>query len=128
MVPEELHQLATGQNCTPAVVMHRRIRMVRKFRRLSQEHLANRTGINAATISAYERFRFPPANHLRLICDALGVSADFLIGRQPHVDQDRDQCAPISHPHAATLVAMRITNMDGKPIWEKIPKKLFSKS
>ena len=120
-------QVATGRNCTPIRIIHRRIQLVRRFRGISIEQLASRTRMSVFMISAIEKFKFPTAPQLRFIADALGVSTDFLLGRQVHPIQDRDQSQPITAPNEAVLVALRVTKMDGSPIWQKDPDTYFAK-
>jgi transcriptional regulator with XRE-family HTH domain len=60
-----------------------RLRKIRKRRRLTQVEAALRTGINNMTLSHYEAGRREPTiGNLRLICDGLEVSADWMIGRK----------------------------------------------
>ncbi len=50
-------------------------------RDMTQENLAEMTGISAATISRYLNDRMEPkASQLRKMAVALGVSADYLLG------------------------------------------------
>ena len=59
-----------------------RLRMARDLRSLSQGDLAKRTGFAQPSISAFEGGKQKPSyeNLIRLV-DALGVSADYLMGR-----------------------------------------------
>lgn len=116
---DEFYKVATGQNCTPVHVVCGRIQMVRRFRGLTPDELGKRVHSSGPAIRLYEKGHMPSLGLTRAIADALGVSIDFLSGRQAHPDQDRDLVQPISHPNAAALVAVRRTNMDGSPIWEK---------
>jgi transcriptional regulator with XRE-family HTH domain len=57
-----------------------RIKDLRKQKNLSQSELADKVGISYAQIGRYEtKGAQPPAETLKLIADALGVSPDFLI-------------------------------------------------
>lgn len=59
-----------------------RIREARKERGMTAASLAEKTGQDAPTISRWENDRREPdANHLRVLCDALGVTADYLLER-----------------------------------------------
>lgn len=57
-----------------------RLRRLREDRQLSQQDLANLTGIHLGQISRYERaIILPSAETAVLLCRALRVSADFLL-------------------------------------------------
>lgn len=57
-----------------------RIKDLRKQKNLSQSELADKVGISYAQIGRYEtKGAQPPAETLKKIADALGVSPDFLI-------------------------------------------------
>jgi transcriptional regulator with XRE-family HTH domain len=57
-----------------------RIKDLRKQKNLSQSELADKVGISYAQIGRYEtKGAQPPAETLKQIADALGVSPDFLI-------------------------------------------------
>lgn len=57
-----------------------RIKDLRKQKNLSQSELADKVGISYAQIGRYEtKGAQPPAETLKLIADAPGVSPDFLI-------------------------------------------------
>ena len=57
-----------------------RIRLIRQQKNISQNELAKSAGINARSLSRYELgSSIPPANALKAIADALGVSADALL-------------------------------------------------
>jgi transcriptional regulator with XRE-family HTH domain len=59
-----------------------RLAQVRAKRELTQAALAEKAGLTAAAISHFETgFRFPTAQTLTKLADALGVSVDFLLGR-----------------------------------------------
>jgi transcriptional regulator with XRE-family HTH domain len=59
-----------------------RFREWRLKRGISQDELARKAHVPSASVSHFERgIRFPNAETLRRIADALGVSADFLLGR-----------------------------------------------
>lgn len=58
-----------------------RIRHYRKVLNLSQTDLAEKAGVNIKSLSRYENgASIPPADVLKKIADALGVSADALLG------------------------------------------------
>ena len=57
-----------------------RIRLIRQQKSISQNELAKAAGINVKSLSRYELgASIPPANALKAIADALGVSADALL-------------------------------------------------
>lgn len=57
-----------------------RIRLYRQQKSLSQAELAERSGVNNKSLSRYELdTSVPPADALKAIADALGVSADALL-------------------------------------------------
>ena len=57
-----------------------RIRLYRQQKNLSQAELAERSGVNNKSLSRYELdTSIPPADALKAIADALGVSADSLL-------------------------------------------------
>jgi transcriptional regulator with XRE-family HTH domain len=59
-----------------------RLRAIRAHKGWSQNQLAQRSGIDPSRIARYEKDGAEPTAHnLRLICDALDVTADFLLGR-----------------------------------------------
>lgn len=59
------------------------VRNARLKKNLSQMRLAELIGVNKQTISQYERgVRFPTKENLNALCDALGVSSDYLLGRE----------------------------------------------
>lgn len=59
-----------------------RFREWRLKRGVSQEELARKAHVPTASVSHFERgIRFPNAETLRRLADALGVSADYLLGR-----------------------------------------------
>ena len=58
-----------------------RIRLLRKSQRMSQTQLAERVGITQEYLSELERaLKKPSIPVLEKLCDALGCSADFLLG------------------------------------------------
>lgn len=59
-----------------------RLREWRRRRSFTQEELARRAEIPTISVSHFETgHRFPNAESLRRLADALGVSADYLLGR-----------------------------------------------
>ena len=59
-----------------------RLRLVREFRRLSQNELASRSGVNVSQINRYEKDGTKPSGRaLAQLADALDFTTDFLLGR-----------------------------------------------
>jgi transcriptional regulator with XRE-family HTH domain len=59
-----------------------RLRQWRRKRGFTQEELAKRAEVPTISVSHFETgHRFPNAESLRRLADALGVSADYLLGR-----------------------------------------------
>lgn len=59
-----------------------RLRNARKSRGLSQADLAQRAGLEPSAVSHFEAGRRQPSFHnLRKLADALGVTTDYLLGR-----------------------------------------------
>ena len=65
-------------------IFEERLFVTRRRRQLSQEQLAEKTGLFKTDISKYERgTSMPTVARLMRLADALDVSTDFLLGRQP---------------------------------------------
>jgi len=57
-----------------------RIRFTRQQQKLSQAELASKANISSKSLSRYELgTSIPPADNLKAIANALGVSADYLL-------------------------------------------------
>jgi len=68
-----------------------RIRLTRQQKGLSQIELAEKSGINKKSLSRYELgASIPPADALKSIADALGVSADHLLSDDNIKIKDKD--------------------------------------
>lgn len=65
---------------------------MREKRGWSRAETARRVGLNVHTVASYfkGRARFPPADHVALIADALGTSVEFLVFGRSAVLTDRD--------------------------------------
>jgi len=60
-----------------------RLKAAREAKGLSQADLAERTGLQPSAVSHFETGRRAPSfDNLRILADALGVTTDFLLGRQ----------------------------------------------
>lgn len=73
-----------------------RLKEWRLKRGMSQEELARTAGVPLASVSHFETaHRFPNAETLRRLADALGVSADYLLGRvKDPVGEDLEAADP----------------------------------
>jgi transcriptional regulator with XRE-family HTH domain len=59
-----------------------RLASIRQVRGLSQSELAAKTGLEPSAVSHFETGRrLPSMGNLKVLCDALDISADYLIGR-----------------------------------------------
>ncbi|WP_031405327.1 helix-turn-helix domain-containing protein [Geobacillus vulcani] len=59
-----------------------RLRMLRKAKGLTQEELGRRVNVTKVSISGYENGnRTPDMDTLKALADVLGVSVDYLLGR-----------------------------------------------
>ena len=68
-----------------------RIRLYRQQRKLSQGELAQRSGVNNKSLSRYElNTSVPPADALKAIADALGVSTDSLLSDDNITIKDKE--------------------------------------
>ena len=68
-------------------IFAQRLSAARKFRRLSQEELAQKTQLKQSAISQFETGRRSPSfENLRRVADALEISADYLLGRSSFVE------------------------------------------
>jgi transcriptional regulator with XRE-family HTH domain len=61
--------------------MDKQLRLILAERKISQNKLSQLTGIPASTISLFVTgARKPSFDNLKKLCEALGVSADYLLG------------------------------------------------
>ena len=57
-----------------------KIRLTRQNKKMSQQELSEKSGVAYKSLSRYERgATIPPADAIKAIADALGVSTDFLL-------------------------------------------------
>ena len=74
----------------------KRISYIREDSDISQKQLAKMVGITEASMSRYENdIREPKAMIVARIADALGVSTDYLLGRE-EMKKENDSVYPIS--------------------------------
>lgn len=67
------------------VEMSRRLRKVLLYREMTSADLCRITGLGSGQISNYlNAHQCPRCDRLRLICDTLDVSADYLLGMSDH--------------------------------------------
>ena len=70
-----------GENVGKFNTFRERLRLARSRARLTQTELANKIGVSQVLISQYEMARSHPSfETLKLLAEALNVSADWLIG------------------------------------------------
>jgi transcriptional regulator with XRE-family HTH domain len=75
------------KNASPSEVFPERLRAARDQRRLSQDDLAKRAGLQSSAISHFETgTRKPSFDNLRRLADALDVTTDYLLGRVKETD------------------------------------------
>ncbi len=69
-----------------------RIRLARQKKGITQNELAVKSGINNKSISRYELgSSTPPADAIKAIADALGVSTDYLLSDKENITiKDKD--------------------------------------
>jgi len=68
-----------------------RIRLTRQQKKISQTELAEISGVNKKSLSRYELgTSIPPADALKQIADALGVSTDYLLSDDSVVIKDKE--------------------------------------
>lgn len=68
-----------------------RIRLIRQQKGLSQKELAEKALVNLKSLSRYELdSSIPPADVLKQIADALGVTSDMLLGDEETKITDKD--------------------------------------
>lgn len=68
-----------------------RIRLTRQQKKISQTELAEISGVNKKSLSRYELgTSIPPADALKSIADALGVSTDYLLSDDSVVIKDKE--------------------------------------
>jgi transcriptional regulator with XRE-family HTH domain len=66
----------------PSAIFPKRLKAARDLRGLSQDQLAERSGLQGSAISHFETGgRKPSFDNLKRLADALGVSTDYLLGR-----------------------------------------------
>ena len=99
---------------------------IRKSKNMTQEALAARVGISAATVSLYESdLRSPTAPVLFALCDALGITCDDLAD-EPRPKED----APASKDEFVSVVQrLPMVSGEGKDyiirqfeLWEQVSR------
>ncbi len=66
----------------PSTIFPGRLKTARDLRGLSQDQLAERSGLQSSAISHFETGgRKPSFDNLKRLADALGISTDYLLGR-----------------------------------------------
>ena len=89
-----------------AAVFKVRLQAARDRRKMSQQDLARKTGLQASSISHFETGgRRPSFDNLRRLADALNVSTDFLIGRTGEINTSEEKTADAIHRNLDKLSA-----------------------
>ena len=89
-------------------IFQERLLLARRRAGVSQGELAKRTEMYGSDISKMERGRMlPTAPRLRRLAEALGVSADFLLGLQDTAAAPSSIRPPENAPHEETPPATR---------------------
>ena len=89
-------------------IFQERLLLARRRAGVSQGELAKRTGMYASDISKMERGRMlPTAPRLRRLAEALGVSADYLLGLQEESQTAPSAAKPSEDTHAEQPPAKR---------------------
>lgn len=92
-----LQPISEGESQTPAMFLHKNIRLLRKKLNLSQEELALRVGLNRGNIASYENGTAEPriCNLLKL-SEVFGVSAIDLAHRDFSCVSNAEPCPQFS--------------------------------
>ena len=62
-----------------------RIKELREDKNLSQQQLANKTGLSSSSIARWELGQSEPtATAISVLCDFFGVTSDYLLGRNDY--------------------------------------------
>jgi len=86
----------------PSDLFPARLKAARELRQFSQADLAEKAGLPATSISHFEAgSRKPSFDNLRILADALKVTADYLLGRADQPDASGG--ANTLHRHAQKL-------------------------
>lgn len=64
------------------MILAKRLRELREEKGLSQQQLADKTGLSSSTIARWElKQSEPTATSISILCDFYGVTGDYLLGR-----------------------------------------------
>ncbi|MDT3427836.1 transcriptional regulator with XRE-family HTH domain [Paenibacillus forsythiae] len=81
-----------------------RLKYLRETLKLSQQHVADKTGISRGNISNYEKDRVSPAaDTLIAFCSFFAVSADWLLTGQEHIPKDEGKPEASPAPEADVI-------------------------
>jgi transcriptional regulator with XRE-family HTH domain len=98
-----------------------RLRAARELRKLAQDELARKTGLQPSAISHFETgTRKPSFDNLRKLADALEVTTDYLLGRVAHIGEHGD--ADRLHRHLDKL------SSDDRDLAEDLLKRLAQRA
>ena len=98
-------------------IFQERLLLARRRAGVSQGELAKRTKMYASDISKMERGRMlPTAPRLRRLVEALGVSADYLLGLQENAQAAPSAARPREDAHDTPLTAKRQRTSKAAPV------------
>ena len=73
------------------------LKEARRRRKMTQQQVADKTGLKPVAISLFETGRRKPnLVNLRNLCKALVVSSDELLGLKPHLDSRREAALSVA--------------------------------
>ena len=91
-----------------------RLRQARRIKGLSQAQLAGISGLSAAALSHMENGRRSPSvRNLVRVADALGISVDTLLGREPEGRTLHDPALVMRHEAIGRLSVEALLLLDG---------------
>jgi transcriptional regulator with XRE-family HTH domain len=98
-------------------IFQERLLLARRRAGVSQGELAKRTEMYASDISKMERGRMlPTAPRLRRLAEALGVSADFLLGLQEDAQAAPSTARPRDDTHDTQPTTQRQRTSQAAPV------------
>lgn len=104
-----------------------RVRALRMQRGMTQEELAEKTGVTKRTIINYEQGRSSPrdAAVIQLLAREFGVTADYLLGQEPRRRSPEDDAAmarKLAREVSALFAGGRLREQDQDAAMEMIMK------
>ena len=94
-----------------------RVRVARTRRRLTQAQLGERLGVGRSAVSGWEKGRSaPPQDRLFEMANALGTTADWLLGRQGRIEDELDPGLFAGAPAVRRPEVSIEVLVDGRPV------------